>query len=85
MLFTIQTWWEKTVDNGGKLRDVIKGEYELKDSYTSESGWKSVDDFRKHAKSRSYFLGEPSPGAFKMDLGTSWGIHSYQIITFKGA
>ena len=83
MEFRISTYWEKVVDNGKPLRDVVKGEYVLKDSSIMKSGWDSVESFRKHAKARPYFMGEVSPGAFKMDLGTGWGIHSYQIITFK--
>lgn len=83
MKFTIATYWEKVVDTGKELRDVVKGQYVLKDSCTTESGWQSVDAFRKHAKTRPYFLGEIQPNTFKMDLGTQWGIHSYQLITFK--
>lgn len=83
MTMIIEEHWEKVVDNGTNWRDVIKGEYCLKSSTPfANHGWQSVSDFGKKAKGRHDFLGEVAPGYYKFDLGTHYGIHSYQIVRF---
>ena len=81
----IQEFWEKMSNEkvpGSKYYKVLKGQYELKSTvYYREGG--NVEEWKKRFCKSPKFKGEIKPNVFKMDLGSSYGIHSYQIISFK--
>ena len=83
MKLTITEYWNKLGDmqeNG--MRRILHGEYEVKSRFTwNDSGWHSVEEYRKAAKHKHRFVGEISPGVFRFDGSRAYGIHSYQDIT----
>ena len=82
MKMIIETYWNKLGPMVCGMRKVMP-EYELKDSIATDSGWKSIEDFRKSCKVKNKFLGETRPGEFKFDLNRYYGIHSFQVIRFE--
>ena len=86
MKMIIREFWEKvdTSHKVGGMFPVIKGEYVLKSSstYPNAGGWKAEKDFADNAKHRNKYLGKDD-GGYKFDLGTAYGINSYQIVSFE--
>lgn len=90
----ITEYWEKTADSGHTIRDVLKGQYERKStvSFPNNGGWGSEEVFSKDRKKhdpkfegkRSVTLDDGSTvTGYYVDLGTYYGIHSFQLITFE--
>lgn len=80
----IETWWNKVgpANPATGLATVLHGEYERKSRVKMRSGWSSIDDFGRYARKSPRFLGEDG-GQFKFDLGSSYGVHSYQVVYFS--
>jgi len=80
---TIKTYWEK-VDKSRKvdgMHPVIKGEYDLKDVCSFAGGWNDPEDYyRERCKGKKSYMGREGD-TFRHDLGTQYGIHSYQEVT----
>ena len=83
----IDEYWEK-VDHSKPNQlghgKVLKGQYELKRSLDCGPSNRSVARLRKATKrlTRTY-RGEIEKGVFKHDLGSDFGINSYQLIYLK--
>lgn len=80
---TIEVYWEKVVDDKDAPlgMKVLKGDYERKSvtTYTG-GGYETHKAFRKRMKSSKGFIELLAPNKAKMDIGTAWGIHSYQTV-----
>lgn len=80
MYIIIKTYWNKVVyDGNSPFKTRVLDEYELK-STVSYPTTVSFRDQIRHSKNLSGFVGVED-NAIKMDLGKSYGIHSYQMIT----
>ena len=79
----IETYMEKMACNilKGTFKPVVKGDYELINTNIYDSVWNSnIEFWDQRAQIRDNYLGEISEGCFKFDLGSSYGIHSYQLV-----
>ena len=82
MRLTIETYWNKVVDDASApFGTRVLPEYELKDSFSwPNSGWESVSEWRKNARSMAKFIKFDDQGRAHFDLSRSYGIHSYQVV-----
>ena len=83
MKLVIETFWNKVVpDKDAPFGTKVLPEFELKDSLTyRESGWESVEAWKKDAKQRHGFQGFDAQGRAKFELSKSYGIRSYQLVS----
>lgn len=82
MNLIIETYWNRLVpiDNptGAFKFNPVRGEYERKSRHVSRTTW-DRKDWEQSVKSRHRFLGFED-GKAKFDVGTHYGIHSYQLV-----
>ncbi len=82
MKLVIETFWNKVVPREDGFGTKVLPEFVLKDTFTyRESGWESVDAWRKDAKQRHGFQGFDEQGRAKFELAKSYGIRSYQLVS----
>ena len=77
---------ESTLCDGKNIYKVLKGQYEEQKErvcfFHNNGGWTSLQEFRKDAVKRHGFMSEEN-GVFRFSLQTSFGIKSYQEVSFS--
>ena len=86
MKLVIETMMNKvTPDSTAPFGSRVLPEYERTSivSYSNGGGWSNRHEWIKDQKTKRNFLGFDERGRSKIDLGRSYGIHSYQLVSLE--
>jgi len=73
-----EIWAEKVSD-----KNILHGDYELVSSNRmSKHGWTSIAEFRSSIENHALYIGEVTPGRFKMDMGHFFNRHAFTLVYF---
>ena len=82
----IETFWNRVVsDPASPFGTRVLPEYERKSmvSYPNGGGWNDRKEWEHSVKQARRFQGFDDQGRAKFDLGRSYGIHSYQLVSLQ--